>query len=114
MSGLRLAHDPDAPAACEATADAFARAEAHCGLSDYDASRGEFVQAAANGDCATVIQVRDPKALVTTCFAKLPGADAGVPEGGADGGVDAGAPMTCDDLAAGKLDVSCRSQLIHE
>jgi hypothetical protein len=99
-SGATLAKDPAAEQACKDAADAVAKAQVRCGFSDYRAGYDAFVRVAANGDCASVLQIRDMDGLRKTCLPSLegtPGSEA----------------MSCADLQQGKLIVECRSQLIH-
>lgn len=79
--------------ACADTADAIAKAAQRCG-EQYSASYDAFVATAAAGSCGNIVRARDELALRGTCFPALGAA-------------------TCDDLRAGKIDVSCTAQLIR-
>lgn len=97
LSLAACADEDDAPSAqetaCLDSADAFAKAAARCGL-DYAEERDGFIRAAANGDCANIVMVRDEKALRNTCIPSL-------------------STISCDDLLAINLDPTCRSQLLR-
>jgi hypothetical protein len=74
-------------------ATAVARAAARCGQS-YTANYTAFVQAAANGDCSNILQVRDSASLYRTCIPSFN-------------------TISCSDLSAGNIDPTCRAQLEH-
>jgi hypothetical protein len=81
--------------ACKDVADAVANAAVRCNLGTYQQNFDGFVQAAANGNCNNIVQVRDEKALYDTCIPAIE-------------------TMNCTDLQSANLDASCRSQLLRQ
>lgn len=79
--------------ACVDTATAVAEAAVRCGQA-YQPNYDAFVQAAAGGDCGNIIQVRDEMTLRDVCIPSLQ-------------------TVACGDLAAGRIDDSCRDQLLR-
>jgi len=71
---------------------AVSKAAERCGQ-DYDANYKAFGTAA--GGCPNIIQVRDESELRGTC-------------------IPAFATIACSDLVAGRLDPSCKGQLLHK
>src|SRR5262245_42159537 len=83
--------------ACTDTADAVAKAAVRCSNGNqaaYKPNYDQFVQAGAGGDCNNITSVRDEASLRGTC---IPSFDT----------------VPCADLQAGKIDASCKSQLIR-
>jgi hypothetical protein len=79
--------------ACLDTADATAKATQRCGQ-DYKMNYDAFINIVAKGNCSNVTQVRDEAALRGVCLPSL-------------------AAISCPDLMAGKLDASCKGQLLR-
>lgn len=79
--------------ACLDVAEGVAAAAGRCG-GDYQANYDAFIDGAAEGDCANIVQVRDRAALYDECLPSLE-------------------VVSCDDLLAGQLDDSCRDQLLR-
>jgi hypothetical protein len=79
--------------ACLDMADAVGKAAERCGQ-DYAANRSAFIQNAVKGDCANTVSVRDEASLRSTC----------IPYFGT---------VSCADLLAGKVDDTCKAQLVH-
>jgi hypothetical protein len=83
--------NPAAAQACKDIAAAVATASVRCG-GEYQANYDEFVNQAANGDCANITSVRDEAALRATCIPSMQ-------------------TISCSDLTAGALDPTCDNQL---
>lgn len=79
--------------ACGDAADAVANAAARCGQ-DYQKNYDAFVATGAGGSCANVTSIRDEPALRTVCIPSM-------------------ATVSCPDLIAGRLDGSCKGQLVR-
>ena len=81
--------------ACEDTANAFAAAaQRACGQS-FQANYDAFVQSAANGSCANILQVRDEASLRSVCLPWL-------------------STATCTELSdATAMPAECKGQLLH-
>ena len=79
------------PQACRDIADTFATKAAECG-EDYDTVYDEFVNSVADGDCDTVVSIRDRDAFYDEC---IPGIE----------------QMTCPEVESVALPPSCNNQL---
>jgi hypothetical protein len=75
-------------------AGAFAQAAVRCGFGTYEESFQGFVDAAASGDCHTIIELRDEDSLYATCLPWWKTA-------------------ACSDVETGNLDPTCVDQLLH-
>ena len=71
----------------------LAKAAMRCGM-DYQKNYDAFIQVAAKGNCSNILAVRDEAALRATCLPSF-------------------ATISCADLAAGKIDATCKAQLQH-
>lgn len=79
--------------ACSDAADAVAKAAARCGQ-DYQKNYDAFVASGAGGSCAKVTAIRDEPALRTVCIPSM-------------------STISCTELLAGKVDASCKGQLVR-
>lgn len=77
--------------ACLDTAEALARAAERCG----GTYKTEYDTAVKGLDCTNVVQVRDETSLRGTCIPSL-------------------GQVACEDLLSGKIDASCKSQLLRK
>jgi len=82
------------PSACVDVADAFAQTWERCNLGTYNEGFTTFVQSGGNGDCNTIVKIRDPASLYGECIPYWRG-------------------LPCTDVSAGNISPpdSCKGQL---